>query len=221
MFRKVCGMRLPDNVRAVADLRPDALGFIFHPPSPRFIGTTDEVRASGLLDALPPHPIRRIGVFVNAPIAEMVAYTTAFGLTDLQLHGQEPPDLLRQLRDALPPGLRLIKTFSCRTTDDLALLAPYHSVADLFLFDTPSPSFGGTGRTFDWSLLNAYTGPTPFLLSGGIGSESIPALRLFQHDYCIGLDLNSRFETAPGVKSVEELRTFFQALRNLNFSSQA
>jgi phosphoribosylanthranilate isomerase len=85
--------------------------------------------------------------------------------------------------------------------------------ADMFLFDTPTPAVGGSGHSFDWSLLAEYEGETPFLLSGGIGPKSIDALNAFSHPKCLGIDHNSCFETAPGMKDVELLKTFIKSIR--------
>ena len=110
-------------------------------------------------------------------------------------------------------SLKVIKAFSISKPDDLLQTKAYEGVADLFLFDTPTESYGGSGKKFDWQMLQAYDGHTPFLLSGGIGPEDIDRIRTFEHPHCIGIDLNSRFETAPGIKDVEGLRRFTEKLR--------
>lgn len=80
-------------------------------------------------------------------------------------------------------------------------------------FDTKTPLVGGSGKQFDWSILEAYDGDVPFLLSGGIGPDDVARVKAFHHPKMLGIDLNSRFETAPAVKDVEQLRSFVNELR--------
>ena len=134
----------------------------------------------------------------------------------LQFHGDETPQYCKNLRDSLQhqrPGLQTIKVFSLKKSEDVAQTAEYEGMVDYFLFDTPCEGGGGSGEQFDWSLLASYQGNTPFLLSGGINNSSIEAIKEFAHPMCIGIDVNSCFELAPGVKNVEMLETF---LSNLN-----
>ena len=209
MLRKVCGMREAANIRAVEALGVDWLGFIFWPKSSRYV------------DAVPDYlPVRakRVGVFVDASAADIKAKAEAYGLDIIQLHGQESPDFLRTLRDTLPPVRgqaappKLIKAFPIATKADLEACRAYDGVADYFLFDTRAALPGGNGRQFDWSVLAAYDGQTPFLLSGGIGPADSRRLQQFHHPRCIGIDLNSRFELSPGLKDTEALRRFLSAI---------
>jgi phosphoribosylanthranilate isomerase len=139
----------------------------------------------------------------------MVDIGRRFRLDYLQLHGEEPPRLCRELR---AEGFGIIKRRPLaelsRASDD-----DYDDEAiDYLLFDTPTAAYGGSGRAFDWSLLEQYTGSVPFLLSGGIGPDSLEALAAFRHERFAGIDLNSRFECAPGVKEVALLRRFLSQL---------
>lgn len=197
---KVCGMTQGDNIRAVEQLGVDLMGFIFYSPSPRFV------------DALPNYlPLRaaRVGVFVDQPKEEVLMYADRFGLQAIQLHGHESPDYCRSLRER---GLHIIKAFPIATADDLPATAAYEGLCDYYLFDTKALLPGGSGQTFDWSVLESYRGRTPFLLSGGIRPEHASAVRLLQHPLLAGIDLNSRFESAPGVKDVQLLRKFLEEL---------
>lgn len=211
---KVCGMTDSANIRAVEALGIDMMGFIFWPKSKRFCAEKP--------DYLPNH-CKRVGVFVNASIEDVVQKYVEYGLDAIQLHGDEDKLYVRDLRKAigaLPEdqfhAYQLIKAVSVSDTSDFkAKCEPLVGFVDYFLFDTPSAGRGGTGKNFDWSLLNAYQYPTPFLLSGGIGLESLPKLRRFKHPFCEGFDLNSCFETEPGMKDVSKIRNFLVELQNV------
>ena len=213
---KVCGMREADNIRAVEQLGVDWLGFIFAPRSPRYVSTPP---------AYLPTRAKRVGVFVDADISDILQHVRAYRLDLIQFHGHETPDDLRALASALgsvrsgsatapatPP--RLIKALSVATRDDVAAYRPYEGLVDYFLFDTKTPLRGGSGRQFDWSVLSAYDGQTPFLLSGGIGSDDADRVRAFRHPRCVGLDLNSRFETAPALKDIQKLKEFIKEIQS-------
>ena len=187
---KVCGMREAENIRAVEALGIDWMGFIFWKASRRYVGdrpsylpTVDDIRLQ----------------------------VSTFGLDVIQLHGHETPAFVQQLREALP--LTIVKALNVSTPDDLRQAEPYEGIADALLFDTRTPLPGGSGQQFDWSILADYRGKTPFLLSGGIGPGDADRLRQFHHPRCMGIDLNSRFETEPAVKDVEALAQFLRTLR--------
>ena len=109
-------------------------------------------------------------------------------------------------------GLHLIKAISVSSRNDIATYKTYEGLVEYFLFDTKCPSVGGSGQQFDWSVLSAYDGSTPFLLSGGIGPDDAERIKSFHHPQCIGIDLNSRFELAPGLKDVIKLQAFIKEL---------
>lgn len=221
---KVCGMRDADNVRAVAALDIDFLGFIFYPKSPRYAQKavpetelmTNTATASRRNDMVMRKP-QRVGVFVDETPQAIIAHIHNDQLDYVQLHGHELPEMIDHLKRAVISdnhhSLKVIKAFSIAKPDDLLQTKAYEGIADLFLFDTPTESYGGSGKKFDWQMLQAYDGHTSFLLSGGIGPEDIDRIRTFEHPQCIGIDLNSRFETAPGIKDVEALRRFTEKLR--------
>ena len=198
-------MTQPDNLAAVAALQPDFLGFIFYPKSSRYMGE----RLNGTaLENLPAH-IRKVGVFVDAPTAQIQARVAEFGLELVQLHGHEPPVQCAELRAA---GIPVIKAFGIGEEFDFALLQPYVGQVDYFLFDTKGPQPGGNGTAFDWNVLATYPLAVPYFLAGGIGPEHA-ALRNLQLPGLFALDLNSRFETAPGVKDAILLSRFVNDLR--------
>ena len=148
---------------------------------------------------------KRVGVFVNASQEEIMEVAQQYRLDYLQLHGHESPDFCYALQKR---GYALIKAFSIATAEDLAHTADYAGRVDYFLFDTKCAGYGGSGQRFDWSLLQDYQGETPFLLSGGIRPEMAADLQRFHHPRWAGIDLNSGFESAPGVKQAETLRSF-------------
>ena len=195
-YIKVCGMTEGKNIRAVEALGADFIGMIFYPASPR--------KVVGIPDYLP-ETAARVGVFVNASEAEILEKVVAYGLDLVQLHGDESPEFCSRLDGR---GVGVIKAFSVSSESDLARTSAYEGLCRYYLFDTPTAGRGGSGKRFDWSLLQAYSGETPFLLSGGIGPESAAALSEFSHPMLAGYDLNSRFESEPGVKDVALLGQF-------------
>ena len=238
---KVCGMREPDNIRAVAALGIDLMGFIFWPKSSRYVERMDSTPGSSAAEirgAISSIPCKRVGVFVDEDIETVRRIAADYALDYIQLHGHESPDYLRALREACSvygcatAVPRLIKAFNIATAEDLEQTAPYAGLADLFLFDTRTPSKamggshlpGGTGQKFDWSVLSAYDGDTDFLLSGGIGPDDAESLTShllsltslhspLSSKHFLGIDLNSRFEIAPGLKDVDKLREFLKKIR--------
>ena len=198
---KVCGMTDASNIRQVAETGVDWIGMIFWQPSSRCC------HDPGVAQTIP-EGIQRVGVFVDEEVETIVRRTEECGLNRVQLHGRETVTSIRQLRQRLPQGVEIIKAISILTLDDLALAEDYEPLVDYLLFDTKCKTVGGSGRQFDWSILNHYQGQRPFLLSGGIGPDDARRLAAFSHPQLAGYDLNSRFETAPGIKNVEALQRF-------------
>jgi phosphoribosylanthranilate isomerase len=199
MIVKVCGMREAENIRAVEALGVDWMGFIFWEHSSRCVSQRP---------AYLPTRAKRVGVFVDESLDVVCQHVEAFGLDVVQLHGSESPAFLHDLRNVLAGDVLIVKAFSIATRDDLLQTSLYEGIADFFLFDTKAQLVGGNGRKFDWSVLAPYDGSTPFLLSGGIGPDDASRLSAFSHPRLAGIDLNSRFETAPALKNVELLKQF-------------
>ena len=195
---KVCGMRDADNIQAVEQLGIDWMGMIFWPKSSRFV--TD-------VPSYLPKQVRRVGVFVDASLEDIRQHVSDYQLDLIQLHGKETP----AFAEALKP-LSVIKAFNIADAEDLKQTKAYEGIVDYFLFDTKGKVVGGNGEKFDWSVLSSYHGETPFLLSGGIGPDDVEAIKSFRHPKCIGIDLNSRFETEPGMKDIGALREFLSEL---------
>jgi len=203
MIIKVCGMRDAENIRAVEALGIDVMGFIFWEPSSRYVGAKP---------AYLPERCRRAGVFVDASVEDILTAVEDFRLDVLQLHGHETPDAIASLKERVP-GIDIVKSLAIAGPADLEQAAAYEGVCDAFLFDTKGRLPGGNGSQFDWSVLRRYKGRLPFLLSGGVGPGDERRIREFNVSECIGIDLNSRFETAPGLKDVHSLKTFIETIR--------
>ena len=204
MIIKVCGMREPENIRAVERTGIDWMGFIFWPRSGRYVSAPPSYL---------PQKAKRAGVFVDADADTIKRHVADYALDIVQLHGHESPEYLRSLRSVFSGSAPLfIKAFSIADDKDLRRTAAYEGIADYFLFDTKTPLPGGSGMKFDWSVLSAYTGQTPFLLSGGIGPDDAPRVLSFKHEKLAGIDLNSRFETAPAMKDADRLARFLSQL---------
>ena len=209
MIVKVCGLRDPENIAQVAALPGiDLIGLIFYPKSPRYVDSEATALAVSSLTT-----VKAVGVFVDEKAEEVVRISRQYNLSYVQLHGSEKPEYLTGLRSLLPFSVKLIKAFSIRDETELAATSGYEELCEYFLFDTPTSGYGGSGRTFDWNILQYYMGSTPFLLSGGIGHDSIASLHNFHHRVWAGIDLNSRFETSPGMKDIPLLADFLQNIQ--------
>ena len=219
MIIKVCGMRDPENIREVAALGVDWIGLIFFARSPRRITNNGQLtidnggkRYSDCQLSIINYPLKKVGVFVNTSFEELVETAAFFRLDYLQLHGNETPEDCHALQKR---GYSLIKAFQIATACDLEQTTNYEGRVDYFLFDTKCNSYGGSGKQFDWSVLEAYRGKTPFLLSGGIRPENAEAIRNFRHPRFAGIDLNSGFEIEPGLKDIDKLKNFIQQILHL------
>lgn len=200
MKLKVCGMKYQDNIKAVAALQPDYLGFIFHEKSARYF--------KGDLPAIP-STIKKVGVFVDADLKEVIKLIKTHKLQIVQLHGSESPEYCKNLKSQ---GVEIIKVFSIKDQFDFDNLKPYESVCGFYLFDTKGKLPGGNGYTFDWTVLKNYTSSKPYFLSGGIGLQELENIKAFlnkkESKLCHAIDVNSQFETAPGLKNIEKLKEF-------------
>lgn len=202
MTIKVCGMRQADNILEVENLGVDLIGFIFYPPSPRFVSEKP---------AYLPMRAKRVGVFVDAGTDFILSHTNDYQLDFIQLHGKETPTVCKELK-RLMPNIKIIKAFSVSDRQSFLQTADYEGAADSFLFDTATRLKGGSGQVFDHCLLDNYKGHIPFLLSGGLSLENQPQTMTIRHSMLIGYDLNSRFETLPAVKDTAKLRQYLANL---------
>jgi phosphoribosylanthranilate isomerase len=202
---KICGMKFPENIRRIADLQPDFMGFIFYPKSPRYAEPLDVESLKSL-----PKSIKKIGVFVNEELENILTIVYKYNLDGVQLHGSENVADCHKLKET---GLIVLKVFPIADAYNFKVTKAYEGSCNFFLFDTKTETYGGSGVKFDWSMLAEYTGETPFLLSGGIAADDALAILEINHPKFAGIDLNSKFEISPGFKNVKLLNEFLQALK--------
>jgi phosphoribosylanthranilate isomerase len=203
---KVCGLRDAENLREVAALNPDFIGFIFYDKSPRFVGEELEVDVIRSLH----RSIRKVGVFVNASPEFIIRNVKKYDLQYAQLHGNETPDYCKALRMR---GINIIKAFRIDASFNFMMLNNYKNHCDFFLFDAKGEQPGGNGVQFDWALLSRYDNEKPFFISGGIGLANVADLEQLRHLKLYGVDVNSQVEVSPGVKDVEKVRALIGLLR--------
>jgi phosphoribosylanthranilate isomerase len=205
MKLKVCGMKYPDNASAVAALMPDYMGFIFYKPSKRYCGETLTPEFVKTL----PASIIKTGVFVNESLEEVLSICSVYEFKAVQLHGHETPDFCSACKNA---GLQVIKVFHVGDKIDWSVLEPYKKAADYFLFDTKTPEYGGSGRRFNWKLLQEYDNEIPLFLSGGVDESILEELDALKNVNIYALDINSRFELEPGLKDIERIKKFKESI---------
>ena len=197
---KICGMKQAANIAAVAELQPEYLGFIFYQKSPRFIS---EVSAE-LIKYIPPS-IKTTGVFVDEELETVKAYIFKYNLKAVQLHGKESESYCREIKLT---GIEVVKAFGLDKDFDFNQLLSYSNAVDYFLFDTQTPAHGGSGKVFDWKLLENYALNVPYFLSGGIDIAHAKTIKEINDPRLYALDINSKFELAPGLKDVEKIKEF-------------
>ncbi len=202
---KICGMKYPENIQEIAALKPDYLGFIFWYKSNRKF----DLQELPKLDS----DIKKVGVFVDATLEEIQQKIKNFQLDAIQLHGKESVAFCSDLKKE---KIKIIKAFSIDSEFDFSQLKAYESVVDQFLFDTKGKLPGGNGTTFDWQILKNYNLQKSFFLSGGIGLTEIDKIQEFLDSdlskYCYAIDVNSRFETAAGLKNKIDVEKFKKML---------
>ncbi len=205
-------MKNPENIREIAQLQPDYMGLIFYEKSPRFV----ESQISEI-----PSAIKKTGVFVNASVDVILEKVRDYHLQAVQLHGDESADFCQQVKEAIADTkLEIIKVFSVKNEFNFAVLNDFEPFVDYFLFDTKGKNKGGNGITFNWEVLKNYPSSVPFFLSGGIGIEEVEEIKKLQKWFhqngqeglLYAVDVNSRFEDAPGLKNAEKLQVFKESL---------
>ena len=196
-------MRNPENIIELSTLKPDFIGFIFYKKSPRYVGDL-------LPESLTNISATKVGVFVNEEIKQICSLANKYNLDAIQLHGKESVETCKLVKRN---GLICIKAFSIEKPEDFEATIDYDSCADFFLFDTKTPAYGGSGQKFNWSILEHYKGKTPFFLSGGISLEDVENIKTLNHPKLYCVDINSKFETEPAMKNIEQIKKFFQQMR--------
>jgi phosphoribosylanthranilate isomerase len=203
-------MRDSQNIAEASELSPDVMGFIFYPQSPRYAGLVLEPDTTTMI----PASIKKAGVFVNADFEVISEMIEKYTLDIVQLHGDESPELCFRLKEI---GVGVIKAFSIRDVKTFMQCAEYIDITDYFLFDTLTSGHGGSGLRFDWNILQRYNSDHPFFLSGGIGPNDIVDIMKISHPGFYGIDINSRFESAPGLKDISSLKKFITGIRLNNY----
>jgi len=198
---KICGMREPENIRELVQVHPDYIGFIFYERSPRYAGNhIDKIKEVEI-----PSTIKKVGVFVNNDLNKILQVHTDLAFDAVQLHGSEPASLCEELRKE---GLDVIKVFSVGEGFDFSQMKPYIDFVDYFLFDTKGKYYGGNSLVFDWGMIEKYPFQKPFFLGGGIGNDNILEIQDFVNPYLYAVDANSKLESSPGKKDLEQVIIF-------------
>lgn len=199
---KVCGMRDTENIQIlIQEVKPDWMGLIFYSKSSRYV-------SADLADTINLADVTKVGVFVNESIEFILSKIDEFKLSVIQLHGNESPEYVRELK--LKTDKKLWKVVSVGESIDWETLRDYVALVENFLFDTATPKHGGSGKRFNWQILETYPFEKGFLLSGGLDEESASEILSLANKMpqLIGVDLNSKFEASPGMKNIEKLKSF-------------
>ncbi len=199
---KVCGMRNSNNILELIKVQPNFIGFIFHENSPRNVTTFPDVKI--------PETIYKAGVFVNQKEDFIAKKSVEFKLDYIQLHGNETPSFCQEMRQK---KYKIIKAFNISENFDFKQLQAYEAFCDYFLFDAFGKNAGGNGITFNWKLIENYSGQVPFLLSGGIDETMVKQIKDMEHPQFAGVDINSGFEIEPGLKNIQKIKLFSDELQ--------
>jgi len=214
---KVCGLTKLNQIKELIELKVDFLGFIFYEKSPRYVlnhlslEQISEINHQG-----------KVGVFVNEDLDKILEISEQAKLNFIQLHGDETEDFISELRQRLNARIGIIKVIRIgNQTENLEskihnLKSKIHNLKskiNYLLFDTDSKAFGGTGKTFDWNILNDIEIPIPYFLSGGISLENVEELKNINQKP-IALDINSKFEIEAGNKDLEKVKEFLSLIKN-------
>lgn len=210
MRAKVCGLNSINQMMQLDEMGVNFAGFIFYPKSPRYVLKSIDKAA---LKKAKGQTINKVGVFVNEDPSVLLSLVDDCGLYLAQLHGDETPRYCEKIADYIS----VIKAFRLRDDDDILWkIKDYQEMVDMFLFDTAGAEYGGTGKRFNWEILLSLNINKPFFLSGGIGPDDIEALKSFSQSTVakdlFAVDVNSRFEIAPGIKDMAIVKPFIQAL---------
>lgn len=209
---KVCGLTNPEQIQELISMKVDFLGFIFYQKSPRYV-----LNHLSLDDISKIDHQGTVGVFVNETVEKIVETATKGKLNFIQLHGDEDDQFINDLREKLSSDVKIIKVIRIgnEMSENREKIEQIFTQTtncniqpiDYYLFDTDSKAFGGTGQQFDWNLLNEFEIPLPYFLSGGISEENIKNIESLRQKP-FALDINSKFETAPGDKNIDKIKTF-------------
>jgi phosphoribosylanthranilate isomerase len=205
---KICGITNKDDALYAAKCGAAALGFIFYPPSQRYIKPED---AKKIISALP-EKLMKVGVFVNERPEEIKRVMEYCALDMIQLHGDETPDYCRQF-----PAFPIIKAVSLNNDDDVEYACRFNVAA--ILVDSRSDGlYGGTGKKSNWELASRVGNKKPLILSGGLNTENIA--EAIDKAAPAALDINSGVELSPGIKDHAKIERLFAAIRKADTTSK-
>lgn len=203
---KVCGITDIAQAQSLEAMGVQYIGFIFYPASKRY--ALEKINLNDLAN-FKPMVAKKVGVFVNVPLDELLLIVQQGGLDMVQLHGDESPEYCALVR----AQVTTVKVF--RVGAAVPAFAEFEQAVDYFLFDTDSTLYGGTGQHFNWELIKGSNIPKPYFLSGGIGPNDVQGIQVMQQTKAgktlLALDINSQFELAPGIKNLEKIKTFIHA----------
>ena len=211
---KVCGLTKINQIQELISLNVDFLGFIFYEKSPRYVLHHLSLKEIAEI----PH-FGKVGVFVNETVEKIVEISEKAKLSFIQLHGDEDEEFVKKLRLSLSKNIKIIKVIRIgndfeKFKNEISKISNLKSQISNLLFDTDSKAFGGTGKTFDWQILNEIEIPIPYFLSGGISLENLENLKILNQKPLV-LDINSKFEIEPGSKDIEKIKNFTQIVKKI------
>lgn len=204
---KVCGITEEEQLKLLPGIGATFAGLIFYPKSPRYVlrhMTTTQIKKET--------QINKVGVFVNASVEEVLQMVDECRLHMVQLHGDESPRYCEKIADYIS----VVKAFRVSETDNIGWrIQEYMNVCDMFMFDTEGVGYGGTGKKFDWGKLKNVAVGKPYFLSGGIEPTDVEFLKTFaaqpEAKGLFAIDINSKFESSPGIKDLDKVKQFIQA----------
>jgi len=204
---KICGLKYENNIRGVADLAPDYMGFIFYRNSSRYAAEElTPIQTSGMVEN-----VIKVGVFVNEEFQMIKQICLDFQIDTVQLHGTESPVLCQKLKDF---GYSVIKSFGIYDEFDFEELNAYEKHCDFFLFDIKTSTYGGSGKRFEWDLLKQYQLNIPYFLSGGITLNDLDEIKTIKDKNLFAIDVNSRFEIEAGLKDTSKVKILINRIRH-------
>lgn len=208
---KICGITDPVSQRTAIDTGADFLGYVFHPFSPRHLRVS---QAAALIQQVP-QGVLKVGLFVDPTDEELQETLKRLDLDMVQLHGNETPGRVKTIKSMIQPMVN--KALRIESLSDIKRIKEYEELSDWLLFDAKSPdpeTYGGTGQSFDWSLLKGHEPKKPWMLAGGLDSYNVGrALSVLKPD---AVDVSSGVESAPGQKDSGKIREFIKTAKKHN-----
>ncbi|MEM8832950.1 MAG: phosphoribosylanthranilate isomerase [Pseudomonadota bacterium] len=203
---KICGLSTPETITVAIEEKADFIGFVFYEPSPRFV----DIETASYLASFVPDSVQKVGLFVNPSMDDLETILNAVPLNTLQLHGDETPEQCAAIKEKF--DLPLIKVFGIENKDDLNAIDAYKDHVDWIMLDAkPEELPGGNGAAFDWSILEGFESPLPWMLAGGLTPENVQdAIHKIKPT---AVDVSSGVESEKGVKDADKIRAFIRAVK--------